>query len=125
MTIAEAFADIAAGFSAAGLGAFHDATIRWPGTAVYDAGGSISTPGDPVEKSASVQVDAATEAMRAAEGFVDGDVRILVLAASLDGEMDTGARITIADGAHAGAWLVASVSRDPAGVYWECRGRRA
>lgn len=125
MTMAQAFADIAAGFTAAGLGAFHDATASWPGTATHDSGGSIATPGTPVEKSCQAQVDVATEAMRASEGFVDGDVRILVLAATLDGDLDTDATITVADGPHEGSWRVASVSRDPAGVYWEARGRRA
>lgn len=126
MTIAAAFADIAAGFSAAGIGAFHDATATWPGTPTLDSGGSIATPGTPVEKACSVQVDAATEAMRADDGFVDGDVRLLVLADSLDGDMDTEATIEIEGGPFEGtSWMVASAVRDPCGVYWECRGRRA
>lgn len=116
-------ADIALGFSAAlGVG-YHDALAKWPGEAVYDDGGSIQTPGTPIAKTCSVQIDAATEAMRS-EGFTDGDMRLLVLAATLDGDMDTDARVEVLAGPHVGTWLVASVERDPAGIYWQCRGRR-
>lgn len=125
MTFAQAFADIAQAFSSAGLGAFYDARAKWPGTPVYDDGGSIVTPGTPVVRTCEVQVDAATEAMRAAEGFADGDVRLLILAATLDGTMDTAATVEVLVGPHKGEWLVASVDRDPMGIYFECRGRRA
>lgn len=124
MTFAQAFADIAQAFSAAGLGAFYDGLAKWPGTPVL-SGGSIVTPGTPVSKPCQVQVDAATEAMRAEEGFADGDVRLLVMAATLDGEIDTSATVEVLSGPHAGAWMVASVARDPCGVYFECRGRRS
>lgn len=124
MAVADAFADIAAGFSGAGLGAFHDAVAKWPGTATYDEGGSIQTPGTPVEKSCQVQVDAVTEAMRSADGYTDQDMRLLVLTATLDGELDTDARVDVQAGPHQGEWMLASVSRDPCGIYFECRGRR-
>lgn len=125
MAVADAFADIAAGFSAAGLGAFHDGTAKWPGTATYDAGGSIATPGTPVEKSCQVQIDALTEAMRQADGYTDQDMRLLVLTATLDGELDSDARVEVEAGPYAGTeWMLASVARDPCGVYFECRGRR-
>jgi hypothetical protein len=123
VAVADAFAEIAASFSAAGLGAFYDAAAKWPGSATYDEGGSIETPGTPVEKTCQVQVDAVTDAMRA-EGYVDGDMRLLVLAATLDGSLDTEAVIEVDAGPHAGQWMIASVTRDPCGVYWECRGRK-
>lgn len=125
MSIAEAIADIALGFSSVLGAGYHDAVAKWPGEPVLDDGGSIITPAVPVEKPCSVQIDAATEAMRAAEGFVDGDVRLLVLAATLDGDMDASATVEVLAGPHAGEWMIASVTRDPAGVYWECQGRRA
>lgn len=124
MTIAQAFANIALGFSRAGLGAFYDAKAKWPGTPVMDTGGSIVTPGTPVEKDCSVQVDYVTEAMRSADGFTEKDMRLLVLASTLDGNLDTDARIEVLDGPHAGTWMLASCDRDPCGVYWECRGRK-
>lgn len=124
MSIAEAFAMIAQGFSAAGLGAFYDAKAKWPGTPVIDAGGSIVTPGTPIAKDCSAQVDSVTEAMRQAGGFTDKDVRLLVLTATLDGDLDTGATVEVLDGPHAGSWMLASCDRDPCGIYFECRGRR-
>lgn len=125
MTVAQAFADIALGVSAAVGGGFHDALAKWPGTPVTDDGGSITMPGTPTQKTCSVQVDAATERMRLAAGFVDTDMRLLVLAATIEGEPDTSAMIEVLDGPHAGTWMIASVDRDPCGVYFECRGRRA
>lgn len=124
MNMAQAFADIALGVSAAMGGPYHPALARWPGVAVYDDGGSIVQPGVPVEKFCQVQVDAATESMRASEGYTDRDMRLLVLAATLDGDMDTSATVEVLEGPHAGPWMVSGVDRDPAGVYWECRGRR-
>jgi type 1 fimbria pilin len=125
MSMAQAFADIGLGFSAVlGVG-FHDAVAKWPGTATYDDGGSITASGTPVEKPCSVQVDSTTEAMRSADGYTDLDMRLLVLSATLDADLDTSARIEVLDGPHAGTWQLASCDRDPAGIYWECRGRRA
>ncbi len=123
MSIAQAFASIAQGFSAVGLGAFYDAKAKWPGTPTTDVGGSITAPGTPVEKSCSVQVDYVTESMRLADNFTEKDMRLLVLAATLDGDLDTGASIEVLAGPHAGLWSLASCDRDPCGVYWECRGR--
>jgi hypothetical protein len=118
---AEAFAGLATAFGAP----FHAGKARWPGVPVYDDGGSIVSPGSPIVKDCTVQVDAATEAMRAAEGYKDTDVRLLVLAASLDGSLDTQATVEVLTGPHAGRYSVQSVERDPAGVAWDCRGRRA
>lgn len=125
MAIADAFASIALSVSAAIGAGFHSAVARWPGTATFDDGGSIAVPGTPVEKTCSAQVDAATEAMRLQEGYRDTDVRLLVLAATLDGELDTNASVELLAGPHAGAWSLESVTRDPAGLCWEARGRRA
>lgn len=123
MTIAGAFADIALGISTAIGGGFHDALAKWPGTPTTDAGGSITAPGTPIEKTCSCQVDSVTEAMRQDDGYTDKDMRLLVLAATLDGDLDTDARVEVLDGPHAGVWMLASCDRDPCGVYFECRGR--
>lgn len=123
MSIADAFADIALGFAAATGAGFHDAQAKWPGVPTRDTGGSITAPGTPIVKACSAQVDAATEAMRAEDGYQDKDVRILVLAATLDAELDTEARLEVLAGPHVGTYLLASVDRDPCGVYFECRGR--
>jgi hypothetical protein len=125
VSIPQAFADIATAFSNAGLGAFHDGLAKWPGTPVMDSGGSIVTPGTPIEKACSVQVDAVTEAMRLADGFTDKDMRLLVLTATLDGDLDSDATVEVLAGPHAGSWALASCDRDPMGVYFECRGRKS
>jgi hypothetical protein len=124
VSIAAAFADIARDFSAAGLGAFYDASARWPGAAIYDEGGSIDTAGDPIVRSCQAQVDEASEAMRREDGFRDSDARILVLCATLDGALDADAIVDVAAGPGAGAWSLQSVRRDPCGICWDCRGRK-
>lgn len=121
----ELFADLASSFSEQFGAPFIEATATWPGEATFDAGGSITVPGAPVSKACRAQFDAATQAMRQAEGFFETDVRILVLAASLEGALDSKARIIVADGANGGTWALLSCQRDPAGIGYECRGRRA
>ena len=120
----QAFARIATGFSAMAGGPFSDAVVTWAGTPVKDAGGSITTPGTPVSLDCKAQFDAPTQAMRAAEGFLESDARVIVLAASLAGGLDTTARIVKATGPYAGTWALLSVAGDPAGVGYECRARR-
>ncbi|PXW75977.1 hypothetical protein C7451_106141 [Blastomonas natatoria] len=117
------FANLATSFSEAFGGPFIDATASWPGTPVYDDGGSIVTPGTPVDLPCRVQFDSATTAMRQAEGFLQTDVRILVLGASLAATLTTEASIVVADGPRAGTWSLLSAERDPVGIGWECAGR--
>ena len=122
--LGDVFASLAAGFAETFGAPFEDATVRWPGTPVVDAGGSITTPATPVTKSCKVQFDAPTEAMRADPGFLSTDSRVLVLAATLSGTLDTSARIVVAAGANAGTWKLETCLRDPAGIGYECRARR-
>lgn len=117
-----AFASIAAGFAERFGAPFVDAVAWWPGTPVKDAGGSIISPGTPVEIACKVQFDAPTIAMRQAEGFTEQDARILVLGFSAT--LDDKAEIRVASGDNAGQWRLLTVTRDPAGVGYECRARR-
>ena len=118
------FASLAAGFAAQFGGPFYDGEAVWPGTPTYDSGGSITTAADLVHADCQVQIDVATEAMRADAGFIATDMRLLVLAATLTGTLDTTARIEVSAGPYAGtAWTLHSAARDPAGIGWECRGR--
>src|SRR6185312_15894234 len=80
----QVFANLATGFAYTFGAPFIDATAVWPGTPVKDAGGSITSPGTPVSLSCKVQFDDASLAMRSAPDFLQTDVRILVLSASLD-----------------------------------------
>lgn len=122
--LADVFSGLAVGFAEAFGAPFEDATATWPGTATRDDGGSITVPGTPVRLTCKAQFDAPTQAMRQAEGFLETDARVLVLAATLDAALDQAAKIVVASGANAGTWALLSVTRDPAGIGYECRGRR-
>lgn len=123
MSIHAVFANIALGISAAFGGPFHDAEVTDQGEAVTDDGGSIIDPGDPVIRSCSAQVDACTEAMRTADGYTDKDVRIIVLASTLDGAVTTDSEIEMLEGDTVGRFSVQSVDHDTMGAYWELRAR--
>lgn len=116
------FANLATGFAAQFGAPFEDATATWAGTATFDTGGSIMAAGTPVSHACKAQFDAPSQAMRATEGFMETDARIIVLAFSAT--LDTKARITVASGANAGTWELLSVTRDPAGIGYECLGRK-
>ena len=124
LDLAQVFAQRAAFISAQYGGPYHAARIVDFAAPVYDDGGSIVTAGARQERACQAQVDAATQAMRAADGFADGERRILVIASGLAGEITTDSRVEILAGPHGGEWLVASVASDPFGTYWELRGRR-
>jgi hypothetical protein len=71
-----------------------------------------------IDQAVKVQIDQATQAMRASEGFVEGDVRILMLAHGVTAP-DTDAEV----GAGGTRYSVQSVATDAAGSYFELRGR--
>lgn len=121
---AEIFASLATGFAAQFGAPFQDVVARWPGKASYDDGGSIVSPGTPVEKPCKAQFDAPTEAMRNDPGFLENDVRLIILTATLDGTLDRTAKIVVDEGANAGEWVLQSITGDSAGIGWECRARR-
>lgn len=83
----------------------------------YDGagGGVVGWTDEPVKG----QLDVATWAMQRAEGYVDGDQRILVLKHGVD-PITTDDEITIRDI----RWQIASVSIDPALSYYDLHGRR-
>lgn len=118
------FSDLATGFSDQFGAPYTDATANWPGTPTKDAGGSITDPGTPVSKACKAQVSRPTQAMREDAGFLQTDMRLHVLVASLDATLDTEAQIVIASGVHAGTWELQSVDLDSAGIGWTCRGRK-
>jgi hypothetical protein len=125
MDVAAMFADIAQGISQAFGGPYVDGIVIDQTGAVFDDGGSIATPGTATERTCQVQVDSVTEAMRQAEGYAEGDARFLILADTLDGSLNSDAAVEVLCGPNAGSWLVSAIERDPCGVYWQGRGRRA
>lgn len=98
-------------------GYFLDATL-YRGTITHDGegGGSVTW----ADEDCKAQVDAATQAMREAEGFIDTDVRILVLQQGLAGAITTDDELEVEGERYA----IMSVGRDPAGAYFELRGRK-
>lgn len=125
MDMGALFAGLSTGLSAQFDGPYYAGQVLGETAPVMDAGGSIVTPGQPTARLCQVQIDSATDAMRQADGFADGDVRFIVLAASLGGALDSDARVRVLAGPRAGLWQVSAVSRDTFGALWEGRGRRA
>ena len=119
-----AFANLATAFSNMAGGPFIEAVATWPGAPTYDSGGSITAAGEAVSYACRAQFDAPTQAMRAAEGFLQTDMRVLVLAKSIAVPLDTGAQIVVADGPNAGTWALLTCQRDPVAIGYECAGRR-
>ena len=126
--LSDVFASVAVAVSGTFGGPYFPGKVHTVSETIYDDGGSILEPGQPIVRPCQVQVDAVTEAMRQAEGFTERDVRLLVI--GLAGDLDTDAMVEVLPDAtvpadHAGLWSIQSVSRDPLGCYRECRGRRA
>lgn len=124
MDLAAAFGEIGMAFSSVLGGPYHAARTIEQVAPVYDDGGSIVTPGGVAHRGCQVQIDTANQRMREAEGYVDTDVALIVLAATLDGGLNTEARIEVLDGPHAGVWSVELIERDTAAAGWVGRGRR-
>jgi len=122
MTIARFFADIAIGLSAALGGPFHAAQVIDQAGGGYTEGGSTRA-GYPLFRDCRAQVDIVTDGMRG-DGVADGTAQVLILAASLDGDLDGDARLRLLAGPHRGDWLLSAVTRDPAGAYWQGSARR-
>lgn len=125
LNMAQVFAERAAFVSSMYGGPYYDALVHSLGEAVYDNGGSIVTPGTATQRTCQAQVDSVTQDMRREEGFVDGDVRILVLTVTLTANITTDDQIEILGGANLGRFMVQSVTRDAMGIYYEIRGRPA
>jgi hypothetical protein len=125
MDIAATFANVAIGISARFGGPYVPGRVIDQIDPTYDDGGSIVEPGGVSERDCFVQVDVATEAMRQSDGYVDGDARFLILSSTLSGSLGTDATVEVLGGPLAGAWLVSAIDRDPMGIYWQGRGRRA
>lgn len=126
MDMAAAFADIGLAFNAAFGGPFYDAEIITQSDmdTAYDIGGSIIPgAGDPTRRTCKAQVDQATEAMRATEGYTQQTRRIIVLAATLDGGINTDDTIEILAGPFAGVWMIDQVGRDTVAAGWDLMGR--
>lgn len=109
-------------FGAALGGLYLPATLHRDGTdPIYDGEGNIVGYAGGVDIACRAQMDAATWAMRQADGYAEGDVRIIVLSAGLDVAVTTDFQITVAGRRR----MIASAERDAARSHWICRGRAA
>ncbi len=117
----DAFREIAGLVSEAVGGPYAAGKLLYAGVAVKDDGGDIVTPGTPSEIAIRVQVDRVTEAMRQEEGFLERDVRLLILGPDT---LTTDPDVSVAEGPFAGqSYSLQTVGRDPLGFGWECRAR--
>ncbi len=124
MDLAAAFGEIGMAFSSVLGGPYHAARTIEQVAPVYDDGGSIVTPGGVAHRGCQVQIDTAIQRIRDASGFVDTDVTFIVLSATLDGRLNSEARVEVLDGPHVGVWSVELIERDPVAAGWVGRGRR-
>lgn len=126
MDLAATFTGIALSMSATFGGPYWPAQVIDQAADDFDTGGSIANnPGEPILRDCMAQIDSATEAMRQAEGYAEGDVRFMILSATLMGSVGTDATVEVLGGPHTGAWLVSAIERDPMAIYYQGRGRRA
>lgn len=111
--------DVAGFFGAAFAGFYLDAQLYRPVPFTDDGKGGGTGGGFGEPEAVKAQLDQATQAMRSSEGFVDSDQRILVLASGVP-TISTDCEIEV----KGTRWQIASVAQDPAGAYYELRGRR-
>jgi hypothetical protein len=90
-------------------------------TPIYDSEGNITSYVDEADIPCKAQVDAATWAMRQSDGFAEGDMMIIVLAAGLGVEISTDMQISVAGK----RWSIQSAAQDAAASHWILRGRAA
>ncbi len=89
-----------------------------------DAGGRITASATPIVADAQVQVTRATDGMRADAGFIQGDVRVIVLAAGLARKVDRSATVNVLAGPHLGSYSLETESADSVMLAFDGRGRR-
>lgn len=117
----DAFREIAGLVSEAVGGPYAAGKLLYAGVPVKDDGGDIVEPGNPSEVACRVQVDRVTEAMRQEDGFLERDVRLLILGPD---NLTTDPDVSVTDGPFNGqSYSLQTVGRDPLGFGWECRAR--
>lgn len=111
---------IAAVFASALSPFYLDATLHaGTGDPIYDDEGNITGYNGAGDVPIKCQVDSATEFMRQADGFAEGDVRLVILAQGI-GPVNTDMRVTVRGAEH----LLLSAELDAAASHWVCRARR-
>lgn len=106
-------------FGAALGGLYLPATLHVLGTPIEDVEGNVIGHTGDADYSCRAQLDDATWSMRQADGYADGDQRIIVLSAGMTVGITTDNEITI----RGKRWMIESVQRDAAASHWVLRGR--
>ncbi|WP_257541033.1 hypothetical protein [Sphingobium sp. CFD-1] len=112
---------IASIFGAALGGLYLPGTLNYAGVPVEDIEGNVTGHTGGGSWPCRAQVDGATWAMRQSAGYVDGDVRIIVLSAGLPVAINTDMTITVSSK----EWMIEAVEKDAAASHWILRGRAA
>jgi hypothetical protein len=111
--------DMAAAFAGVFQGIYLDGTLYRAQEYADDGQGGGTGMGFTAGEAVKVQIDAATDAMQRSEGYVEGDVRILMLAHGVTAP-DTDAEIA----AGGQRYMIETIGTDPCGSYYELRGRK-
>lgn len=128
---ADAFAEIATEVSGEfGAPYFAAQLILAPATPGGLNDDGVFVPGSPPETAdCLVQIDQASDYMRAQGGYSDADYHFLLLDGSFRDAIDTDASIKVTDtnapADFRATWSVSELVRDPAGVGWSGKGRLA
>lgn len=110
---------IAAAFAGVFSGVYLDGQLYRAREFQDDGQGGGADNGFGTAEAVKVQIDQATQGMRGAEGFNEGDVRILMLAHGVAAP-DTDAEIA----AGGDRYMIETVATDSCGSYYELRGRK-
>jgi hypothetical protein len=115
---------IAAIFGSALSGLYPDGILHREGVEPqYDLEGNVTGYAGGADVPIKVQRDACSYSMRQSEGYSDGDVMLIILAAQLGGvKVTTDMQAT--DGA-GDRWMIGSADLDAASSHWILRGRAA
>lgn len=112
--------DLAGVFASAFGGFYLDAQLYRLNDFTDDGTGGGSGSGFADPEPVKAQLDATTQAMRAADYYVDTDQRIIVLASGVN-PITTDCEIMLGGQ----RWSIASVTQDPASAYYDLHGRKA
>lgn len=114
------FAELGTGISAMCGGPFFTGSVVDQAGVERDVGGDvIPGSGGPVIRSCDVQIEEADFAMRSSKGYVEGQMKCIILAGTLDGALGTDAVVAIDSGPYAGTtWQVSRINRDSLGTHW-------
>lgn len=117
-------------FGAAFGSLYLDSTLYGTTGPTYASDGEV-TGWDDGEQPCKAQISSADYRMRQEEGFVDGDVKIIVLTHGLTAQPTTDSEIMVEAPLYAleaggyQRWSVQSRKLDAAGSHWILRGRKA